>query len=304
MILLCLGALVPALLLCALKLSLVERSWQIVPCALLVATAPLFLHQFATRFSLLRVGQMFSTSGSMETFAVLLAVEAIVGLSLIAAVMSTLASAAMPTAIAAVERHSLGRGILSFAVVITLIAGGILDSPVFLVAGSVLLAGVLIWPWMPGRVRMSVLPRADKATLSRMSTFLLTPLWVLCSPAVLASILGMHMYLLRASTGKELHLLTSIYAGVLFGGLCLLTVALRVVVISWKKRLEGVILITFFMLVAAMFMPLLLSTVLPPASAVRVNWYATLALTGLAGLVIAVGALRTRRPSARSSFRV
>lgn len=227
--------LVPALLLCAFKLSLVERAVEILPSALVVAMAPIVMHPVAVQLSLRRVEQMLGTKEALETLSVLLAMEGILSLLLIATIMV---------------------------------------------------------------VHANIKSEPTSGRHPKWTVRLTTPLWTVLSPAGIAVILGAHMYLLHTTTGMGLWSSTLMYAGALFSGLTLLAFALRLTVRGWQTRLSGVLLLAFFLLAGAMFLPLLASTVPPPSSVISVNWPATLvfAVLVLGGATAAYLQHRRLRP--------
>ncbi len=291
--------LAPALLLCGLKLSLVERLWEILPAALLVSLTPVVLYPFAVRASLLEVEQLLRSDATLCTFSTLLALEAILSLLLVAAVMLVHADSTSAT------REKLLVGTSMYTVVLTSVLVSFLIST-FLQGqwfrGLTLLSlvGVLLWPWLPYRFQKIAAARRRKNTKNTLITRLVTPFWALLSPAGVAAIAGVHMHFLHTATGVDLWGLTLSYSAGLFVGLCVVALLLRLVIRQWRLRLDGVMLLAFLLLMTAMFIPQLFSNTPPPASAIQVNGPATLAFALLTSLFVAGRVLYSKqRSSAR-----
>jgi len=102
------------------------------------------------------------------------------------------------------------------------------------------------------------------------------------------------MYLLRATTGLALWHVSLLYALALSGGICLAAFLLRVILPPWRIRLDGVILLAFLLLMAAMFIPQLVTTVPPPETIAGIDWPATLVFLALVACSLAGNALRNR----------
>ena len=62
----------PALLLCVLKLTLVERLWMVLPSALCIAAIPVLLHTYASRTSFIGLERLISTRAVLDALAVLI----------------------------------------------------------------------------------------------------------------------------------------------------------------------------------------------------------------------------------------
>lgn len=288
--------LVPALLLFALKLSLVERLWEIFVPGVLVAAGPMLLHRYAVRASLLEVETLLRSRETLTSFAALLALEAIVTLTLVAAVMTAHARAGAAPHNALERMRGMAYGVLLSITVLTALSGFVLAVPALKWAGSAGMAVALCWPWLP-RSLENQLQRIPACGVNRQTTALLvTPLWTLLSPAGLAAVLGAHMYLLHAVVGADLWRVTLSYAGAVSLAVCATALALRFLVRSWRLRLDGVMLLAFLLLIAAMFLPHLFADIPPPASVVRADWLATLALGVVALAVTGATVWRKRLP--------
>lgn len=267
-LLLCMLA--PALLFCALKLSLSERLWEIFPATLVVGAAPLFLHSIAARVSVAGVDNMLKAPQTLDVFVALLALEALLTLLLIAAVLAAHSGAA--TAIpgsSALHAAGLPAGLAAFW------AGGATGAPALLCLGVGLLLGVVLWPWGSRPSFRALLNRHRNLPSPGQMSWLVVPFWALLSPAFLAVAAGLQMHLFLEVSGFPLWRLTLIYAGGLFGGLSTLACLLRWLVPNWPLRIDAVMLLAFLLLMAAMFLPQLAGAAPPPDSRIHANWPAT-----------------------------
>lgn len=294
------GILILALLLCALKLSLVERLWEAFPSAAAVAAAPLLLHRFAVRASLLEVERTLGAPETLTTFSALLALEAILSLGLVAAVLTAHADSAARMPVSSAGRCRVPYGAAAAAALVLLLIGRLTAYRTLEGAGFVVLGGVLAWPWLPRGLALRPARGPGAAASVKAGALLITPLWALLSPAGLAAIAGMHLHLLHAVSGTDLWRLTLFYAAALFAVLVTVAVALRFTVRAWRLRLDGVMLLAFLLLMAAMFVPQLFSKTPPPASTIQVNWPATAAIALLGAVVAAAGMRWHTRRAART----
>lgn len=267
--------LAPALLLCALKLSLVERIWEMALPAFFWACVPLFLHGFASRMSMREVESLIRARETLDSFAVLLIIEALLSLLPIAAVSLAHANAAMPAKKPAM-RHSLPflSGLMASAL-LCFLAGVILSKPV--VQGTTLsaLLALLTWPWLPIKVHESVFALMRIVVPMKSGAFSFTPLWALLSPSGVMVLYGIQIHLLNAVAGLPLWQVSLRYSVLLFIGLCGLAGLFRFVIPSWRLRIDAVMLLSLLLLMAAMFLPQLYAGVPPPASHISANWPAT-----------------------------
>jgi hypothetical protein len=283
------SAFVPALLLCGLKLSLAEKLWEIVPSALLIAAAPVVLHRFTARASLLQVERTLRAPETLAAFSAMLALEAILSLVLVAAVLTAHADFSMLSRTGKADRRPAFYGAAFSGVLALLLTGRLAASNVLQAAALILLTGLLFYPWLPrGNTVRPAAIRGGNTGL-RAVALLITPVWALLSPAGLAAIVAMHLHILHTVSGMDLWRLTLLYAAALFAALTTMAVLLRFAVRPWRLRLGGVMLLAFLLLMAAMFVPQLISKTPPPASAIQVNWPATAAVTLLSVLVAAAG---------------
>ncbi len=275
----------PTLLLCAIKLSLVERAWEIALSALIMASVPLVLHRFAVRMSLLEVEQLIRARATLALFAALVAFEALTTLLLIAAVSAAHVEATASDASTRQRVPTLFSGLMAATALVGL-AGAMTAKLLPQAMALFALLLLCVWPWMPTRTYVHVFTWTRPIKRLPKKALLITPVWALLSPSGVMALYGLQMYWLNTVIGMALWETTLRYAAALFLGLSVLAAALRLIIRNWRRRLDLVMLLAFILLMAAMFLPQLYASVPPPASDIRVNWPATVALLLLmAGVV-------------------
>ncbi len=277
--------LAPTLLLCALKLSLVERAWEIALSALLMTCVPLALHRYAVRMSLHEVEHIIRARTTLDLFAALVAFEALLTLLFIAAVSAAHVEATAPAASTRQGGPPLLSGLMAATAFLGL-AGAMTARPLPQAMALFALLLLCVWPWMPTRRYVRVFTWGRPLKRLPKKALLITPVWALLSPSGVMALYGLQMYWLNTVIGVALWETTLRYAAALFLGLSVLAAALRLIIRNWRRRLDLVMLLAFILLMAAMFLPQVYASVPPPASDIRVNWPATVALLLLmAGVV-------------------
>jgi len=179
------------------------------------------------------------------------------------------------------------------------VAGGVIGVLVAMLAASrpllgvsaPLLAAVLAWPWVSRRGAPGTRLLRAPSGAWRTRAMLVAPLWALLSPAGLASVGGVQLHLLHSAVGLDLWHVPVLYSLVLLGSLWGMALVMRLIIRSWRLRLEGVMLLAFLLLLAAMFISQLYSKTPPPASDVQINVPATI---GVGLLALLAGATLRR----------